>query len=1261
MTETLFPLLSELVIIATLLPLAAMGICRVFCKKSAAFRCQIWILTLLGLLVFPVASRFLPRVFSEKRADVTDSVTTASSQTPVHSLQETTPLIEKTAVVTEEAAVTTPILMQHQTADSTPHHETIAETPPNAKTAMPSKEGIAFDWKTPLVIVWLCGMFLGAWSLGMSMLAARKLVRFRTASFNDPRWLQCCASTARLLQIRKTPRLLVCETITVPMIAGIVRPLILIPNDEHLDPQSVLVHELSHIKRRDPLWLLVSRIVCVAYWFHPLAWFTARKIQIERELACDDTVLESGKEAGFYATLLLDLAAKLPEGNRYVGLTVSMARKHQVEERIDAILDATKKRSPLSRRAAWGLLLLLLFAVCTAAIFSPFAPLRFGNRFVAAAIESEIEPEISRDSKIDGLKIQVVDESGQPQPGIECKMIYANNETQLSSLPVMKKTTDVHGEVLFSVNTDEITAFSIQAKSTDQSRQAAYPLTLGKPFRDKADGGLGLGNVLKLTLQPAKKIEGTVVDADGRGIAEAMVGVQCFVPGGDERTDRIAAYFPVISNQTTTDANGTYTLLIPQNAQLVTVFAKKDGKGLDFVSSPAKASHQFFGNVAFAQDMKGPTLKLDRVHPLKIKLTDEQGKGIPGLRVWPTQFINPAFQDGSGTLVALRLSPDFSEMTDENGIAHFKWFNFWENAPVTFMLLDGNSLARPPYAHDTIEFIPRENKDEITVVLRPYTSIRGKVKQADGTAAADVVIQVFGGEYPDGPLRTVKTDVSGRYEMLVPSDFPVSIKAEDRNWASLPTCNLVAGKDAPLENVDLTVQKTTRLHGRILTGPENKPVQTQVCLTQFSDPQLATPEFYPKQGYVSNNDYENPMKGEGKITCYVIDPSKDGLYELYLGPGHYRFCSGYSRGKVFTISDETEIAMDFNPMPGEVASQEELRRFFDRTLGGHVTLDRRSVPKAAVSVVSPAEDRVWATTADDTGCYEIEVAEGDRLVFARDQTGKFAALVKSPKGNNVARVELLPTKTVHGRLIDETTDQPVVNCKFQCSPRFPGLNSHQGSFEINITTDHEGRFTIPHLAVECPYEMSKSAVFSEDPDAWGSVYTLGKINLSKDEQAEDIDLGDFKIETLEADEITRMMWYLFNSTEQGTVRRFETVKNMAKDNHRRIFVLFDKDTTGERNTVMPLIRMAFYDPEGKKAFERYQLFCVNLMKGRTNRELPELAEQLGIEQDKMTDGTFCILDADGKILTMESVRLYFKESEEINKIMFLELLKKFAP
>lgn len=1148
---------------------------------------------------------------------------------------------DQTPVVTNAIALdVVPAVTQH----TLPEVAIVAERY-DADTIPVTTSKPVFNGKTALIIVWLFGVSLAGWSLLMSVFVARKLVRHDTQTCVDRQWLQTCESIARKLRIRNTPPLLLCEATNVPMVTGIFRPVILIPDDETLDPQSVLMHELSHVKRRDTLWQLASRIVCAVYWFHPFTWWIARKIRVEREHACDDMVLLHGREPGLYAKLLLEIATKVSERDPCSGLTVNMARKHQVEERIDAILDTTKKRAPLGRRTAWTMLLLLLTTVFLGAMFSPFAPIRL-TKTVA---DSVVQTENRHDPDVEGLKIRILDESGTPQPGIVCEMSCSFGYVQTP--PEMKKTTDADGEVLYSVRLEEVYNFSIHAYSADMSRQASFPFTGDKPFVATENGGLGLGNVLTLTLRNAKTITGKVVDADGKGIAGVDVGVKSFAPSGDERSDGTTAYFPMIHNAATTDRDGTYTILIPQEAVPVTVYAKKNGMGLDFISFPNQAQNQFFGNATDLDRQKVPTLKLNRVHPLTIRLVDEQGNGIPGIRVWPNGFHNPDFQDGSGTLVSLQSTNDFMETTDASGTARFDWFNYWGTNPVTFSLFSRDDFSRPAYSHDPIAFLPREPKDEITVVMKPYAVIGGTVAQADGTPVTDATVKAFGGEYVS-QFRTAKTDEAGCYEIAVPDGVPVALKVEDRHWTSLPKCDLIATRTSPLENTDFTARKTTRLHGRILS--KGTPVQTQVYLPQFSDPNLASPEFYPQGGFLSNEDYENPMKGEGKIACYIIDSAKNGMYELFLGPGHYRFCSGYSRGKVFTITDETDLPMDFELSSGETATQEELTDFFDRTLGGSVTLDGRPVPNATVNVVSLAEDRVYQTRADASGCYEIRLGEeGPRLVFARDSEGKHAALVRSPKENNVARVALQPTKTVHGRLLEKATGRSIAHCKFQCGPRFPGLRSHQGSFKIDITTDGEGRFTIPNLAVECQYNMSKGAVFAEDPDAWGSVHTLGEIKINETETSDDIDLGDFKVESFEADETMRVLWYKFSSIEAGLIRRYEAVQALAKDNERRIFILFTDGTIDD--AFRQFIRLMFHDIQGKKAFERYQLLCVNLENDHIKSELPELAKRTGIAPERMQAGTICILGPDGKPLITKSLKSYFDE-DEINKPLFLILL-----
>ena len=106
------------------------------------------------------------------------------------------------------------------------------------------------------------------------------------------------------------------EVRDIPLTFGLIRPVILLPpcalewTRELLE--SVLEHEQEHIRRYDPLAHWMAELVCVTWWFHPLAWLARSRAAHERECACDDAVLRSGVRSSDYATELLNLAATLP-------------------------------------------------------------------------------------------------------------------------------------------------------------------------------------------------------------------------------------------------------------------------------------------------------------------------------------------------------------------------------------------------------------------------------------------------------------------------------------------------------------------------------------------------------------------------------------------------------------------------------------------------------------------------------------------------------------------------------------------------------------------------------------------------------------------------------------------------------------------------------------------------------------------------------------------------------------------------------------
>jgi len=93
---------------------------------------------------------------------------------------------------------------------------------------------------------------------------------------------------------------------------GIVRPVILLPEGiaERLMPselETVLAHELCHIRRRDNLFAAIHMIVEAVFWFHPLVWRIGAHLVEERERACDEEVLSRGGHPEVYADAILNV------------------------------------------------------------------------------------------------------------------------------------------------------------------------------------------------------------------------------------------------------------------------------------------------------------------------------------------------------------------------------------------------------------------------------------------------------------------------------------------------------------------------------------------------------------------------------------------------------------------------------------------------------------------------------------------------------------------------------------------------------------------------------------------------------------------------------------------------------------------------------------------------------------------------------------------------------------------------------------------
>jgi uncharacterized protein (TIGR03435 family) len=166
------------------------------------------------------------------------------------------------------------------------------ETPAEA----PAVSGVSADTVViALVSIWAGGalLLIGRWVVRWVRLRAvvrsaesagsgRELDIFRRAQQRDPRFAHVS------LALTDQP--------IGPGVAGSIWPVVLWPRgmsgrltDDEM--ASVFAHELCHVRRRDNLVSAFCRAVEALFWFHPAVWILGRRLQEERERACDEGVV----------------------------------------------------------------------------------------------------------------------------------------------------------------------------------------------------------------------------------------------------------------------------------------------------------------------------------------------------------------------------------------------------------------------------------------------------------------------------------------------------------------------------------------------------------------------------------------------------------------------------------------------------------------------------------------------------------------------------------------------------------------------------------------------------------------------------------------------------------------------------------------------------------------------------------------------------------------------------------------------------------
>ena len=202
------------------------------------------------------------------------------------------------------------------------------DVPPSAGVTEPApvtgEAGRALSWTELGAWLWLGGAAALLVYQGVSYALARRRLLGRAAPGPEEE-AALLDSLARELGVSRLPPLLHAADADSPMVLGLLRPVLLLPEGA-LPPETlevVLRHELTHLKRHDVAYQTLLLLARAVHWFNPLVWWMGREAGRNLELCCDDAVVR-GRDEAFrrqYGAVLLRAAAggRVPLSTQFGG------------------------------------------------------------------------------------------------------------------------------------------------------------------------------------------------------------------------------------------------------------------------------------------------------------------------------------------------------------------------------------------------------------------------------------------------------------------------------------------------------------------------------------------------------------------------------------------------------------------------------------------------------------------------------------------------------------------------------------------------------------------------------------------------------------------------------------------------------------------------------------------------------------------------------------------------------------------------------